>query len=289
VLVDCRTLRQVKVRKRCCGMMPERQLDLFAGSGMDREGLATAAPSAPTVLNPADLDDQALVALIPMAGLKEAPALAAEAGRRRLREAVPALQALGRRFIGFGRERAVPEQRAALEALAAIGGAAAAQAATAMIVERVVDGANRVHAVAVAARLGARLPVPALLEMMSDADTGVRVAACACAGQHLALVPRLLELARDEAGEVRDAAACALGRMGRREALPTLTRLLREDPSAVVIDAVASVADEDCVILLGRIARARPELAPLVRETLAVIAHPRAPQLLQSLSAGQSG
>lgn len=288
VLVGLSDLAAVKVtQKRCCGMMPERQLDLFAASGIDREALSTAAPSAPTALVAADLDDQALPAMIPMAGLKEATALAAEAGRRRLPEAVPALQALCRRFIGFGREHPVPEQGAALEALAAIGGAAAARAATAMIVERVVEGPNRAHAVEVAARLGARLPAPTLLELLAASDAGVRAAACACVGQQLALAPRLLELAHDAAGEVRNAAACALGRMGRREALPTLTRLLREAPSAAVIDAVAPVADEDCVILLGRTARARPDLAELVLDSLAVIAHPRARQLLQSLSAAQ--
>jgi HEAT repeat protein len=268
-------------------MMPERQLDFFAGSGIDRDGLSTAAPPAPTPFVAADLDDQTLVAMIPMARLKEAPALAAEAGRRRLPEVVPALQALCRRFSGFGRERTVLEQWVALEALAAIGGTAAAHATTAMIMERVVEGPNRAHAIEVAAKLGARLPATTVLELMADPNADLRAAACACAGQQLALVPRLLELGHDEAGEVRNAAACALGRMGRREALPILTRLLREDPSAAVIDAVAAIADEDCVILLGRIARSRPDLAELVLDSLAVIAHPRARQLLQSLSAGQ--
>jgi hypothetical protein len=267
-------------------MTPERQLDLFAASGMDREGLSTAEVSPPIALNAPKLDDQALVAMIPMAGLKEAPALAAEAGRRRLPEAVIALQTLCRRFIGFGREHAVPEQRAALEALAAIGGAAAAHATTAMIVERVIEGPNRAQAVEVAAMLGARLPAMTLIELMADLDASVRAAACACVGQQLGLVPQLLELAHENASEVRTAAACALGRMGRREALPTLTRLLREDPCAAVIDAVATVADEDCVILLGRIARTRPDLAELIEDNLAVIAHPRARQLLESLSAG---
>ena len=62
-------------------MMPELQLDLFAASGMDREGLSKVA-TAPTAFAAAELDDQALVAMIPMAGLREAPTLAAEAGRR---------------------------------------------------------------------------------------------------------------------------------------------------------------------------------------------------------------
>jgi hypothetical protein len=49
--------------------------------------------------------------------------------------------------------------------------------------------------------------------------------------------------------------------MGRSEARPILKGLLRDDPSEEVIDAVASVADEECAVLLGRIARSKPALA----------------------------
>jgi len=47
----------------------------------------------------------------------------------------------------------------------------------------------------------------------------------------------------------------------RIEALPTLKGLLRDDPSAEVIDVVSSIADEESAVLLGRIARSRPALA----------------------------
>ena len=56
-------------------------------------------------------------------------------------------------------------------------------------------------------------------------------------------------------------AASALGRMGRSETRPVLKGLLRDDPSEEVIDAVSSIADEECAVLLGRIARSRPALA----------------------------
>jgi hypothetical protein len=68
------------------------------------------------------LGDEALIAGITGAGLTDAPSLAAEAGRRRLAAVIPALEGVCRRFAGFGLERAIPEQVAALEALAAIGG-----------------------------------------------------------------------------------------------------------------------------------------------------------------------
>ena len=90
--------------------------------------------------DPASLDDDALVAGIPEAGLALAPALAAEAARRGLLAAVPALERLCCRLVGFGRDREVPEQMAALDALARIGGAAAANAVLRILSKDVVLG-----------------------------------------------------------------------------------------------------------------------------------------------------
>ena len=55
-------------------------------------------------------------------------------------------------------------------------------------------------------------------------------------------------------------AACALGRLGRPEVRGPLVRLLRVAPTLDVIDAVTAVADEECMILLARIARTVPQL-----------------------------
>ena len=68
-------------------VMPERQLDLFSGSG------ASAAPKAGYVqADPVALDDNALIAAIPEANFGLAQALACEATRRGLIAAVPALE-----------------------------------------------------------------------------------------------------------------------------------------------------------------------------------------------------
>jgi hypothetical protein len=68
----------------------------------------------------------------------------------------------------------------------------------------------------------------------------------------------MIDLLDDLNQAVARSAACALGQMGRIEARPMLATLLREEPSKVVIDAVSSVADEECIVLLGRIARSTP-------------------------------
>jgi hypothetical protein len=89
---------------------------------------------------PESLDDAALIAAIPDAGLADCRALAAEAGRRRLLPAIPALEALCRRFRGFGLHHPLPDQVAALSALAAVGGHDAAAAVSRIIVDGVVQG-----------------------------------------------------------------------------------------------------------------------------------------------------
>jgi HEAT repeat protein len=90
----------------------------------------------------------------------------------------------------------------------------------------------------------------------------------------------LLGLADDGDSDVRVAAACALGRRGRSEARQTLVRLLRDAPSVEVIDAVPAIADEDCIILLGRLVRTQPRLAAAARDALEMIDHPLARQVI---------
>jgi hypothetical protein len=93
--------------------MPARQLNLFAGGA--NHSAHTAAPTVdrPRLVAP-ELDDDALIAAIPAVSLGDCRGLAAEAARRRLVRAIVALEALCRRFKGFGIEYAIPEQTAAL-------------------------------------------------------------------------------------------------------------------------------------------------------------------------------
>ena len=55
----------------------------------------------------------------------------------------------------------------------------------------------------------------------------------------------MIDLLDDLNQAVARSAACALGQMGRIEARPMLARVLREEPSEEVIDAVSPVADEE--------------------------------------------
>jgi hypothetical protein len=58
--------------------------------------------------------------------------------------------------------------------------------------------------------------------------------------------------------------------------VPFLASLLRQGPSEDVIDAVSVIADEECIVLLGRIARSTSPLSDAALNALENIDHPRA-------------
>ena len=153
------------------------QLDLFSGSGFSPAGSVPAA-AKPAGLAPADLDDGALVAAIPASGRADGPPLAAEAGRRRLGAAIPVLEDYCRRFAGFGVQHALPEQVAALDALAVIGGQEAARSVARIIGRGWVQGPTLATAVAAAARLRSQLPTDIVSALLRHADPAIRRDAC---------------------------------------------------------------------------------------------------------------
>jgi len=250
-----------------------QQLDLF------RHALAPAElpPSDDAARPPAvpeTMENDELLAAIPAARITDSVALAAEAGRRRMTAAIPALEALCGRFSGFGADRIVPEQAAAIDALAQIAGADAARALARLIARRTVQGPCLRRAVAAAACVGANLPAAAVLELLRHDDPAIRADACRFAQPSPEMVAQLRDLLDDFHRPVRMAAACALGLMGRSEVRPLLARSLREEPSEQLIDAVAPVADEECIILLGRIARTISHLSEAALGSLDTIDHP---------------
>jgi hypothetical protein len=252
-----------------------RQLDLFSAAGLPVAD-GTADHVEPSRLVPSNLDDSALVEALPEARMVDCHALCAEAGRRRLIAAIPALEALCRRFKGFGLEHAVPEQIAALRGLAAISTREAAAAVSRIIAENVVQGPGLHDAVRAAVLLECRLSPAVSLPLLRHNDARVRAAACRVARTHADVMPVLVDLLDDLHRLVAVAAACALGRAGRIEAQPALARLLRDEPTAEVIDAVSPLADDDCIVQLGRIARTNPVLSAAAIDALDAMDNPRA-------------
>ena len=258
-------LNRVPIRDRFARVKEPCQLELFADRTPAR-GSSVAPPAQR--LAPEGLSDAALIAALPDSVLADACALAAEAGRRRLNGAVSALVTLCNRFVGYGLDCSVPEQAAALEALAAIGGPDASRSVGQMIARGIVQGPTLAVAASAALQLGVVFPPDVALMLLRHSNPSVRAPACGCVRAAPATVATLVELLGDLDDEVSTAAACALGRMGRVEARSHLKRCLNERPSPRVIEAVAGVADEEVVVFLARIGRARPELTASILSAL---------------------
>ena len=254
-------------------MKEHNQLELFADRA-PTQGSSNAPPALR--LAPSNLSDAALIAALPDSMLGDACVLAAEAARRRLSGAVPALVTLCNRFVGYGVDCKAPEQAAALEALATIGGPDASRSVGQMIAKGIVQGQTLAVAVAAASQLGVIFPPDVALMLLRHSNPSVRASACGCVRAGRDIVATLIELLGDLDREVSTAAACALGRMGRVEARDHLKRCLNERPSPPVVEALAGVADEEVVIFLARIGRARPELAASILSALDEIDHARA-------------
>jgi hypothetical protein len=257
---------------------PLQQLDLFRYVPAPADTPPSDEVTRP-IMGLDSIEDEELLAALPHARLADSLTLTAEAGRRRMTAAVPALEALCRRFAGFGADRMVPEQAAAIDALAQIAGRDAAQALARLIARKTVQGPCLQRAVTAAACLEAKLPAATVLKLLRDDDPAIRADGCRFAQPSAEMVAQLRNLLDDLQRPVRMAAACALGLMGRNEVRPLLTRYLREEPSAQLIDAIAPVADEECIVLLGRIARTMPDLSQAALEALDSIDHPRASRI----------
>jgi len=150
-------------------MSPAHQLDLFAATGIEAAS-AKSDWQPPPRLVLSELDDAALIATIPNIRLAECRDIAAEAVRRGLTSAVPAFEALCRRFKGFGLTHTVPEQVAAVQALAAMGGHEASAALVRILCDDVMQGPGLAEAVYAAAALGARLPAERGMALLRHAE-----------------------------------------------------------------------------------------------------------------------
>ena len=263
--------------------MTEKQLDLFAGPmpvpathSLDKQ-----------VLDAAALSDAELIAAIPEAGIGECHTLAREAARRRLAAAVLALKALCLRHTGFGGQRVVPQQAAALDALAAIGCREASRAIGDLIRRGAVEGPGLTLAVAAAAQLGSPLPEAIITNLLRHDDPQIRAAAARCAKPWPRTAPILIELLDDLHREVGMAAACALGQMGRAEARMPLLRALRDGPSEEIIDAAAGIGDEELIVLMGRTTTIRPDLTRTALEALETLDHPLAAKVATRIRAAE--
>ena len=264
------------------------QPDLFdeRGPSAARHPPAPAAPAAP----PADrLADAELIAAIPQAGLSTAGPLCDEVVSRSLETAVPALEALWRRFAGFGVGTPLAEQLAVLTTLTRLGGEAARAGLRRIVLSQGLPASLLPAALRAAADAGLALPAAFVAPLLDHGDIGVREPAFALAPGAGLPGHLLREGLRDRSASIRRSAAIAMGNRGLAEAGPVLIAELARDPSTAVIEALAAIADDDAVVHLGRCAERHPSLAGAVVGALRHMGNERAARLARRLEAGGPG
>ena len=262
----------------------QRQLDLFAERGgvEPRHSPRTAASSA-TAPAVGTLSDDDLLELIPNAGSSNVEAVCAEVVSRSLRTAVPALEALWRRFSGFGIEKPLPEQLAVIDTLARLGGTDARAALKGIVLSKGLPASLLPAALEAATSAGLALPASFVGPLLDHEGAAVRGAAFALAASAHVPAERLHTSLFDRSAADRRAAAVALGLRGDSRARQPLFDELQRSPSPDVIEAVAAVWDDDAIVHLGRCARHHPRLAGAVLDALRDIGSPRAKVVARKL------
>ena len=255
---------------------PPQQLDLFAKEQTRGKPPRLASPRPPPPAAPqsttedsiatdaeraavASMTDATLIVSINAEPLGLRLVAIEEIGRRRSVEAVPALARGCRLFMGLSDAEIVPEQIAAIEALAAIGGREAALALAEIIDEQVMVGPGLLNALVAAARLGSVLAHEAMISLFRSDDDAIRAAACRLVRGRPGEVAQIRLMLTDRSPRVRLAAACCLGGLGHQDVRPALLAAADLSPTLEVIEGLAGVIDSDTVVRLGRVARLAPE------------------------------
>ena len=216
-------------------------------------------------------------------------ALCSEVVSRSLEAAVPALEALWRRFAGFGVEKPLREQLAVLETLARLPGTDARSALRAIVLSKGLPASLLPAASQAAASAGLALPAAFVGPLLDHEDAAVRGAAFVLGARTDVPTDRLREGLFDRSAANRRAAAVALGLRGDASARQPLYDELARYPSTEVIEAITAVWDNDAIVHLGRCARRHPRLAGAVVDALRDIASPRAHTVARHLETSTGG
>ena len=233
----------------------------------------------------AGFGDGELIAMLPQADRSNVEALSAEVVSRALTEAVPALEALWRRFSGFGVQVPYPEQCAVLSTLARLECEAARTALRAIVLSKGLPASLLPAAAQAAAEAGLGLPAAFVAPLLAHEDVKMREAAFTLAlragiGSHL-----LRDGLTDPSPAVRRLATIAMGVRGDAAAGERLVEELERDPTGEVIQALAGIGDDDAIVHLGRCAERHPALAKSVLDALRDMESRKAERMVRRLEA----
>ena len=269
--------------RKAAGVQP----DLFGGRGHAGEVQArrgSAAGEGPTA---GELSNYELIETLPRPSVSDVEALCSEVVSRSLEEAVPALESLWRRFVGFGIETPYPEQLAVLDALALLNGEAARTALERIVLSDRLPDSLSPAALRAAADAGLALPAEFLIPRLGHGDDAVREPAFELALRARGGLPvrPLRDGLADPLASIRRCAAIAMGNRGDGEAKDLLIAELARNPSTDVIEALAAIRDDDVIVHLGRCAKGHPALQRAVIEALHDMESPKAQRLAERIEA----
>ena len=261
----------------------DRQPDLFDARGRADVGASPGAQARWAAPSPGSVSDAALVGLLAGAGPSDVGVLCEEIVARSLPSAVPALEALWRRFHGFGIERPLREQRAVLETLARLGGPEARAALRRIVLRPDLPASLLPVGLRSAADAGLRLPAGFVAGFLGHDDPAVREAAFELAGAANVPASRLREGLSDRVASIRRSAAVALARRGDASGLGVLIAGLADAPSARIVEALGALGGDEAIVALGRCAMRHPAFAPGIVGLLREMGEVRAGRLADRL------
>ncbi len=255
------------------GRQPEaEQFDLFTGGGT----VEPAAVPADKPFCPEALSDEDILDRLPDAGIADARLLCDLIVERGLGDrAVPALEALWRRFKGFGLDRPEPQQTAVIETLEKLGTACAKRLLADIVTASDLPPALLPAALSAALSASLRLPPAFLSPLLAHADSRIREMAARLSGFGQPDVGALAACLDDTQQAVRRAAAIVLGQFGDARAKAVLLEELHRTPTGEIVEALSAIADEDIIVHLGRCAKEHPALAGRITMELEEMETPR--------------
>lgn len=234
------------------------QFDLFTGGGT----VEPAAVPADKPICPETLSDEDILDRIPDAGIADVRLLCSLAVERGLDDrAVPCLEALWRRFTGYGYDRPCPEQTAVIETLARLETAGARQLLTDIATAHDLPPSLLPPALSAALSASLKLPVDFIRPLLTHADPRVRELAARLSEYGQPDIQALDACLNDTQLAVRRAAAVVLGQFGYAGAKATLLIELQRTPTGEIVEALAAIADDEIIVHLSRCAAAHPALA----------------------------
>ena len=244
----------------------DRQFDLFDTRDKADPGPVSAAAQFPSSC-PDGLDDEDVLRQLTDADVCDVQSFCSVIVERRLGDrALPALELLWRKFMGYGHDRVVTEQKVVLETLAMLDTKEAHARLAGIVTGRDLPPPLLITALQAVQSASLKLPKHFVASLLGHCEPHIRELAISLSELAGPDIARLKACLADPHYAVRKAAAIVTGKLGYDdvEARAILLSELRRCPTTAVITALSAIVDDDIAVHLGRCADSHPEFADII-------------------------